>query len=332
MHKQEVTIYDVAREANVSMATVSRVVNGNSNVRKETREKVEEVIKRLHYQPNAVAQGLASKKTTTVGLIVPDLTDLYFAELSQGIDDIALLYKYNIIISSIENRLMNEDQVIQNLLNKQVDGVIYMSNRLPEEAAEAFRRTNTPVVLAGTKDDRKDFPSVTIDYKKADTESLNLMYNDGKRNLALVLGDADAVVNKDHRIAAYHEFIQEHNLEEHIYSDVYDYSDGYNLLSKLEKDRIDGVLVVKDDVSVGILNAAIDSGKKIPEEMEIITASATRLAAVVRPSLTTIKQPLYDMGAVAMRMLTKLMENDEVDNADVELPYELIKKQSTLNQ
>lgn len=332
MHKQEVTIYDVAREANVSMATVSRVVNGNSNVRKETREKVEEVIKRLHYQPNAVAQGLASKKTTTVGLIVPDLTDLYFAELSQGIDDIALLYKYNIIISSIENRLMNEDQVIQNLLNKQVDGVIYMSNRLPEEAAEAFRRTNTPVVLAGTKDDRKDFPSVTIDYKKADTESLNLMYNDGKRNLALVLGDADAVVNKDHRIAAYHEFIQEHNLEEHIYSDVYDYSDGYNLLSKLEKDKIDGVLVVKDDVSVGILNAAIDSGKKIPEEMEIITASATRLAAVVRPSLTTIKQPLYDMGAVAMRMLTKLMENDEVDNADVELPYELIKKQSTLNQ
>ena len=83
MHKQEVTIYDVAREAKVSMATVSRVVNGNSNVRKETRDRVLEVIKRLHYQPNAVAQGLASKRTTTVGLIVPDLTNLYFAELSR---------------------------------------------------------------------------------------------------------------------------------------------------------------------------------------------------------------------------------------------------------
>ena len=76
MHKQDVTIYDVAREAKVSMATVSRVVNGNNNVRKETRDRVLEVIKRLHYQPNAVAQGLASKRTTTVGLIVPDLSGL----------------------------------------------------------------------------------------------------------------------------------------------------------------------------------------------------------------------------------------------------------------
>ena len=101
MHKQEVTIYDVAREAKVSMATVSRVVNGNNNVRKETRDRVMEVINRLHYQPNAVAQGLASKRTTTVGLIVPDLTNLYFAELSKGIDDIATLYKYNIILSRL---------------------------------------------------------------------------------------------------------------------------------------------------------------------------------------------------------------------------------------
>ena len=116
MHKQEVTIYDVAREAKVSMATVSRVINGNSNVRKETRERVEAVINRLHYQPNAVAQGLASKKTTTVGLIVPELTNLYFAELSKGIDDIALLYKYNIIISSIENRTMKADLVARRLL------------------------------------------------------------------------------------------------------------------------------------------------------------------------------------------------------------------------
>ena len=109
MQKQEVTIYDVAREAKVSMATVSRVVNGNNNVRKETREKVLAVIDRLHYQPNAVAQGLAS------------------------------MYKYNILLSSVGNTLLNEDQVIQNLLNKQVDGVIYMSNLMSEKAQEIFK-------------------------------------------------------------------------------------------------------------------------------------------------------------------------------------------------
>ncbi|MCT7695382.1 MAG: substrate-binding domain-containing protein [Lactobacillus crispatus] len=333
MHKQEVTIYDVAREAKVSMATVSRVVNGNSNVRKETRDRVLEVIKRLHYQPNAVAQGLASKRTTTVGLIVPDLTNLYFAELSKGIDDIALLYKYNIIITSIENRLMKEDQVIQSLLNKQVDGVIYMSNRLSDAAADAFKRTDTPVVLAGTKDNRDDFASVTIDYKKADTEALNLMYHYGKKHLGIVVSDQDAVVNSENRIPAYEEFMEENDLgTPRIYTDIKDYSDGYNLYPQLVKDGVDGVIVTRDISSVGILNSAMDAGKKVPEDLEIVTASATQLASVVRPALTTIKQPLYDMGAVAMRMLTKLMNNEEVDDTHIVLPYELVKKQSTLNQ
>lgn len=332
MHKQEVTIYDVAREAKVSMATVSRVVNGNNNVRKETRDKVMEVIKRLHYQPNAVAQGLASKRTTTVGLVVPDLTNLYFAELSKGIDDIALLYKYNIIITSIENRLMKEEKAIQSLLNKQVDGVIYMSNRLSEQTVEAFERTDTPVVLAGTTDNRDKLPSVTIDYKKADTEALNLMYNDGKKNLALVVGDEEAVVNSENRIPAYKEFAKEHGMKERIYTKICDYSDGYNLYSRLEKDGVDGVIVTRDSTAVGILNSAIDAGKNIPNDLEIITASATQIASVVRPALTTIKQPLYDMGAVAMRMLTKLMNDEEVDDTHIELPYELLKKQSTLNQ
>ena len=192
MQKQEVTIYDVAREAKVSMATVSRVVNGNNNVRKETREKVLAVIDRLHYQPNAVAQGLASKRTTTVGLIVPDLTNMHFAELSKGIDDIATMYKYNILLSSVGNTLLNEDQVIQNLLNKQVDGVIYMSNLMSESAQEIFKRTNTPVVLAGTADANQDFPSVTIDYKAAEKEALGLLLKNGKKNLALVVGDGKA--------------------------------------------------------------------------------------------------------------------------------------------
>lgn len=333
MHKQDVTIYDVAREAKVSMATVSRVVNGNNNVRKETRDRVMEVIKRLHYQPNAVAQGLASKRTTTVGLIVPDLTNLYFAELSKGIDDIAVLYKYNIIISSVENRLMKEDAVIQGLLNKQVDGVIYMSNKLSDEAAEAFKRTNTPVVLAGTVAGNENFPSVNIDYKKADTEALNLLLNDGKKHLALIVGDKNAPINAENRVPAFEKFIEDNELEGcEIFDGIKDYSDGYNLYPELTKKGINGVIVTKDLSSVGLLNSALDRGAKVPEDFEIITASATQIASVVRPALTTIKQPLYDLGAVAMRMLTKLMNDEGLDEKHIVLPYELIKKQSTLNK
>ena len=125
----------------------------------------------------------------------------------------------------------------------------------------------------------------------------------------------------------------DHNLGEgHIYSKVKDHSDGYNLLSKLDQDGIDGVIVTRDVTAVGILNSAIDAGKKVPEELEIITASATQIASVVRPALTAIRQPLYDIGAVAMRMLTKLMNNEEVPETQIELPYEILKKQSTTNE
>ena len=137
----------------------------------------------------------------------------------------------------------------------------------------------------------------------------------------------------ENRIPAYQEFIKENNLgEPHIYTGIRDYSDGYNLYPQLVKDGIDGVIVTRDISSVGIMNSAMDAGKKIPEDLEIVTASATQLASVVRPALTTIKQPLYDMGAVAMRMLTKLMNNEEVDETHIELPYELVKKQSTANR
>lgn len=331
MHKQEVTIYDVAREAKVSMATVSRVVNGNNNVRKETRDRVMEVINRLHYQPNAVAQSLASKRTTTVGLIVPDLTNLYFAELSKGIDDIATLYKYNIILSSTENKLLREDQVIQGLLNKQVDGgVIYMGgDRLSDEAAAAFERTNTPVVLAGTIDSREQFASVNIDYPKSDKESFNLLLENGCGEIALILADAEASINKENRIRAYQEFVEEHNLTKHIYQDIYSYQDGYDLYGKLEEDGIEGAVVTRNLSAVGIMNAALDDGKKIPDDLELITSNATVISEVVRPSLTNIKQPLYDIGAVAMRMLTKLMANEELEEKHMVLPYELVEKGST---
>lgn len=107
-----VTIYDVAREAKVSMATVSRVVNGNQNVKPSTRDKVNEVIKRLNYRPNAVARGLASKKTTTVGVIIPDISNVYYSELARGLEDIATMYKYHTIISNSDNDSDKEQEKI----------------------------------------------------------------------------------------------------------------------------------------------------------------------------------------------------------------------------
>ena len=141
MEKQTITIYDVAREAAVSMATVSRVVNGNPNVKPATRKKVLEVIDRLDYRPNAVARGLASKKTTTVGVIIPDVTNVYFSSLARGIDDVAAMYKYNIILANSDGNEQKEIQMLNTLLAKQVDGIIFMGNNLTDELRAQFARS-----------------------------------------------------------------------------------------------------------------------------------------------------------------------------------------------
>lgn len=332
MYKQDITIYDVAREAKVSMATVSRVVNGNNNVRKETRERVLAVIKRLNYQPNAVAQGLASKKTTTVGLVVPELTNLHFAELSKGIDDIATMYKYNIILTSVENKMVSDESVIQNLLNKQVDGVIYMADEMSPQAREVFLRNNTPVVLAGTVSLNGEFDRVSIDYKEAEKDAFDLIYRDGKTRLGLVISNPEVAINKK-RIDAYREILTEKEWDkEYIYSGLASYEDGYNLANKLIADEIDGVVVTSDLVAAGIIHGVMDRGIKVPEDFEVISAVSTNISKVMRPTLTVVQQPLYDIGAVAMRMLTKLMNKEELDEKHVTLPYKIDKKNSTLNK
>lgn len=108
------------------MATVSRVVNGNPNVKPATRDRVNEVIERLNYRPNAVARGLASKKTTTVGVIIPDISNMYYSELARGLEDIAKMYKYQTIISNSDNDALKEQEIFNNLLSKQVDGIIFL--------------------------------------------------------------------------------------------------------------------------------------------------------------------------------------------------------------
>src|SRR5699024_3918800 len=121
MAKQTVTIYDVAREAGVSMPTVPRAVNGNPYVKLSTRNRVTDIIDRLNYPSNAVARGLASKKTTTVGVLIPDVTNLYFSSLARGIDDIASMYNYNIIQANSDGDSKKEIKVLNTILAQQVD-------------------------------------------------------------------------------------------------------------------------------------------------------------------------------------------------------------------
>ena len=333
MEKQSITIYDVAKKAGVSMATVSRVVNGNPNVKPGTRKKVMKVIDELDYRPNAVARGLASKKTTTVGVIIPDVTNVYFSSLARGIDDVATMYKYNIILANSDGNEEKEIQVFNTLLAKQVDGIIYMGTHLTEKLREQIKRSKTPVVLAGSIDHKNEFVSVHVDYVKAVKEAVNNLLAHGDKRVAFVSGPLNYPINGEYRLKGYKEALAENGIEfdqDLVFETNDSYRAGETLWPALSAAHADAAFVADDELATGVLNGAVDAGAQIPAEFEVITGNDSKLTQIVRPKLSSITQPLYDIGAVAMRCLTKMMNKEDEDlDKTIELQYGFIKRGST---
>ncbi|MFK9091155.1 catabolite control protein A [Bacillus salipaludis] len=329
-----ITIYDVAREANVSMATVSRVVNGNPNVKPVTRKKVLEVIERLGYRPNAVARGLASKKTTTVGVIIPDISNIFFAELARGIEDIATMYKYNIILSNSDQNKDKELHLLNTMLGKQVDGLVFMGGNITPDHVEEFEKSPVPIVLAGSIEESNAIPSVNIDYEAAVYDSIMEFINKGHKHIAFVVGPLHEPKNAQKKLKGYQRALQDSGLsynEELVFEGDYTYDSGIEAFDKLMEtaERPTAILVGSDEMALGVVHGAEDKGYSIPDDFEIITSDNTRLSLMVRPQLTTIVQPLYDIGAVAMRLLTKLMNKEKTDEQIVVLPHRIEQRQST---
>ncbi|CAM3132608.1 catabolite control protein A [Lentilactobacillus buchneri] len=332
MDKQTITIYDVAREASVSMATVSRVVNGNANVKPATRKKVLDVIEKLDYRPNAVARGLASKKTTTVGVIAPDVTNMYFASLARGIDDVATMYKYNIILTNSDSNNEKEVKVLNTLLSKQVDGIIFMGNEINDKLREEFKRTKTPIVFAGSVDEEDLYARVNIDYVAAVQEEVKNLIDRGNRRVAFVCGPLEQAINGKFRLKGYKQALKSAGIpydEKLVFETDDTYKTGTLLQPALMAVNATAAMVTDDELAAGIMNGMSDADVKVPDDFEIITSNDTKLTEMVRPKMSSITQPLYDIGAVAMRLLTKLMHNEPVDEKNVLLPYGLMKREST---
>ena len=231
-----ITIYDVAREANVSMATVSRVVNGNPNVKPTTRKKVLEVIDRLGYRPNAVARGLASKKTTTVGVIIPDISNIFFAELARGIEDIATMYKYNIILSNSDQNIDKEFHLLNTMLGKQVDGLVFMGGNITNEHVEEFEKSPAPIVLAGSIEETGSIPSVNIDHEQAVFDAVTFFIENGHKQIAIVIGPLHEPINADKKIAGYKRALSEAGIEYNedlVAEGDYTYDSGIEAFEKL---------------------------------------------------------------------------------------------------
>lgn len=316
------------------MATVSRVVNNNPNVKPQTRKKVFEAIERLGYRPNAVARGLASKKTTTVGVVIPDISNSIFAEVARGIEDIANMYHYNIILCNADKRKEKEIRVINTLLEKQVDGLLFMGGIVTDEHIQAFKTSSVPVVLCATADEKKSMPSVDIDHEGAAFDAVSELIREGHRDIAMITGTLQDPANGYARYQGYKRALEGAGIpvhEEYVRVGNYRYESGMEAAKFFleQAKRPTAIFSATDEMAIGAIHAIQDAGLKVPEDVSVISVDNIRMASMVRPQLTTVAQPMYDIGAVSMRLLTKLMNKDTVEQSQVVLPHEIIRRKST---
>lgn len=328
------TIYDVASEAGVSMATVSRVVNGNPNVKPSTRKKVLDAIERLGYRPNAIARGLARRKTTTVGVIIPDISSIFFSELARGIEDIATMYDYNMILCNSDQNKDKEIHLFNTLLEKQVDGIVFMGGKITEEHLSEFNKSPAPVVLAATVDEQGQTPSVNIDYKQAVYDAVSHFIEQGHTKIGMISAPVSDPINGHYKLEGYQRAIEEAGIsfdDRYVAIGDYTYDSGMEAMNTFiaMDDPPTAVFVGSDEMGIGVIHSVRDAGYDVPGDFEVIGFNNTRLSRMVRPTLTTVAQPMYDIGAVAMRLLTKYMNDEKVDDHVVVLPHHVEFRDST---
>ena len=325
----QIKIYDVAGSAGVSLATVSRVLNHPEKVKPATRDRVLKIIKEKGYKPNVNARGLASRKSTTVAIVVPTLKRASISEMIQGIDDSAKEYGYMIRLF-VNDKPENEKDVWGNVIASSVDGILLMNNEMSPEVFELIQYTPVPVIFVNGISRRKTFGSVGINYEKCGYEITKQMLEKGNKKITFVTTIHPYLVN-ELMVKGYLKAMEEYSLEPDIIKTTGALEQNEKDFTEyLDKKTPEVLLAVRDSMAISFMNLAQKRGIKVPDELQVIGFQNTRYAQLSYPKLTCVDTPIYEIGNVAMSELTKLMKEDvEQKPSHVIVDYKVVWRDST---
>lgn len=328
------SIKDVAKEAGVSIATVSRVLNDIDVVNEDTKKKVLDAIKKLGYRPNIVARSLKTQRTKTIGILIPDISSQFYPEIVRGAEDVSNIYDYNVILCNSDFDVEKEKEYLRVLKEKMVDGVIYISSSLSEEILELINELNLKTILVETKDKDGTLPSVTIDNIGAVYDSTKSLIEKGLKKLAFIGVKEENMNAWGERYLGFEKAIKEAGLtidEELVHFESLKAKAGYNGAKKFieSKKEFDGIICASDEIAIGAINELRENSLSVPKDVSVIGFNNNYISSIFYPKITTVNQPSYDMGSVAMRMLIKILNKKELEQEHYVLDYELISREST---
>ena len=328
----DVTIVDVAREAGVSYATVSRVINNKGYINPETREKVLRAVTKLGYVVNQQARSLAGGKSQVVGLVVPGVDNSYIGEIIRGIDEELASMSYDLMLYTTHRRKTRESTYVATLTQGLADGLLLVLPRNPGAYLDALRRRGFPFVLIDHQGIDETGPSVGATNRSGGYAAARYLIELGHRRIGFITGTLDLRCSTD-RLDGYRDALEEFDLPFDpalVYEGDFMQPDGYRGAHTLLAlpDRPTAIFASNDVMAFGAMEAVRECGLRIPADISIVGFDDIPQASHVHPHLTTIRQPLEQMGRLAARMLLQLIANPNMGASRVELTTELIVRHS----
>jgi LacI family transcriptional regulator len=323
-------IYDIAGAAGVSLATVSRVLNHPDKVKEATRNKVLKIIKEKGYKPNANARGLASRKSTTVAIVIPKISRASVAEMIQGIDDSAKKYGYTIRLFINTDPKLEQD-LWGEVIASSVDGILLMNDELTPETIEEIKYTPVPVVFVNQLSPSDQFGSVGINYEECAYRITKLMIERGNKAIMFIATEHKYTVN-EMKQNGYVRAMKEAGMQPNVFYTSGDININEKHFSELlEREVPDVALVVRDSIAISFMNVAQKRGIKVPDQLQVIGFQNTKYAELSYPKLTCVETPIYEIGNKAMSFLTELMTTDTYGKhkPNILVDYNIVWRQST---
>lgn len=325
----KVTIKDVAKKAKVSLTTVSHVINNKpyARISKSTRERVLKVVSELNYKPNIIARGLAIRKSTLVGVLLPDIDSSFYARILQGIENVANKFDYSILLYTTSYNAEKELEVVEILIEKRVDGLIIVPTFTKEDVFwyNELKENRIPFIVIGNYIGDE---SIYVNQSDGIRLAFEYLIKLGHKDIFYFSGPK-GVITADERRRAFKDLVKKNGLEEKclIVESGFSWKDGY----KTTKDILNlkkmptAILSSCDIAAMGIYKALNEAGYKIPDDISVIGYDNLDICEALSPALTTINQPKYELGEIAAEKLFNLI-NGKKEEKKVILPELIIRE------
>ena len=322
-----VTIKDIAEKANTSYPSVSRALSGKPGVSRKTREKVLKIAKEMNYQPNALARSLVQNRTSTIGLIIPDILNPYFPEIAKGVDDEAHKRDLNMFLCNSDWDGVREGEYIDQLIANRVDGIIIFptsSENISEIRRKAGR--NLPVIILGTSQAEDISVSISSDDVLGAELSVVHLLKKGYRKLAFIGGEPGLSGVED-RLLGYRKAHDKFGLtpaQDLIVESGFTFESGYSAMNNLldQSMKPDAVFAENDVIALGVIQAIRTRGLKVPEDIAVSGFDDIPMASMSGIDLTTVRQPKFEMGKMAVSELHSILQGESDLNVNKRLVLE----------